>query len=184
MIDRDQRAERRAGRRENMEHEQEHDREHQQYNTAESQGERAEDGNQAGSSQRQSSFFRNRSVSRGRNAIVNSFKLNLPVFKGTKKVDPDVHIQAFEQWARMKGVDMDEYGDFFSTTLQEAAQKWYFTYPPEKLPTYELTKRVFLLRFMDNKTDEDILCKLGKMKQRGSTVRRYVEKLKDLTLLL
>ena len=85
MTDRDQRAERRAGRRENMEPEQEHDGEHQQYNTAESEGERAEDGNQAGSSRRQSSFFRNRSVSRGRNSIVNSFKLNLPVFKGRKE---------------------------------------------------------------------------------------------------
>ena len=164
-----------------MEHGQEHDRENQQYNTAESEGERDEAGNHAGSSQRQSDSMRNRSVSRGRNAIVNSVKLNLPVFKGKKKADPDVHIQAFEQWAKMKGVDMDEYGDFFPTTLKEVAQKWYFTYPLEKLPTYELTKRAFVLRFRDDKTDEDILCELGKMKQRRSSVRRYVEKLKDLT---
>ena len=125
--------------------------------------------------------MRNRSVSRGRNDIMNTVKLNLPVFKGRKKADPDVHIQAFEQWAKMKGVDIGEYGDFFSTTLKEAAQKWYFTYPPENLPTYELTKRAFLLMFRDDKTDEDILCELGKMKQRRSTVKRYVEKLKDLT---
>ena len=181
MTDRDQRAARRAGRREDMENEQEYDRENHQYNTAESEGEHEEDGNQAGSSRRPSGSMRNRSVSRGRNAIVNSVKLNLPVFKGRRKADPDVHIQAFEQWAKMKGVDIGEYGDFFSTTLKEAAQKWYFTYPPEKLPTYELTKRAFLLRFRDDKTDEDILCELGKMKQRRSTVRRYVEKLKDLT---
>ena len=121
-----------------------------QYSTAESEGEHAEDGNQAGnqagSSRRPSGSMRNRSVSRGRNAIVNSVKLSLPVFKGRKKADPDVHIQAFEQWAKMKGVDIGEYGDFFSTTLKEVAQKWYFTYPPEKLPTYELTKRAFLAK--------------------------------------
>ena len=181
MTDRDQRAARRAGQRDKMENEQGFERENNQYSTAESEGEHAEDGNRAGSSRRPSGSMRNRSVSRGRNAIMDTVKLTLPVFKGRKKADPDVHIQAFEQWAKMKGVDMGEYGDFFSTTLKEVAQKWYFTYPPEKLPTYEMTKRAFVLRFRDDKTDEDILCELGKMKERKSTVRKYVEKQKDLT---
>ena len=117
----------------------------------------------------------------GRNAIVNYFKLNLPVFKGSRKADPDVHIQAFEQWARLKGVDSDEYENYFPTTLKESAQKWYYHYPPEKLPTYQQTKRAFLLRFRDEKNNKDILCELGKMKQKETSVRRYVEKLKDLT---
>ena len=32
------------------------------------------------------------STRRGKNAIVNSFKLNFLVFKGIRKVDSDVHI--------------------------------------------------------------------------------------------
>ena len=123
---------------------------------------------------------RDRSTSRGRNAIVNSFKLNLPVFKGSRKIDPDVHIQAFEQWARLKGVNTEEYEDYFPTNLKESAQKWYYHYPPEKLLTYQQIKRAFLLRFRDKKTDEDILCELRKMKQKKTRARKYVEKLKDL----
>ena len=38
-----------------------------------------------------------------------------------------------------------------------------------------------MLRFRDEKTDEDILCELGKIKQKATSVRKYVEKLKDLT---
>ena len=78
-------------------------------------------------------------------------------------------------------VDSNEYEDYFPTTLKESAQKWYYHYPPEKLPTYQLIKKAFLLRFRDEKTDEDILCELGKIKQKAKTVRKYVEKLKDLT---
>ena len=59
MRDRDQRAKRRADRREDMDHEQEHVRENHLYNTAELEGERDEDGNQASSSRRQSGSMRN-----------------------------------------------------------------------------------------------------------------------------
>lgn len=38
-----------------------------------------------------------------------------------------------------------------------------------------------MLRFIDEKIDEDILCELGKIKQKATSVRKYVEKLKDLT---
>ena len=66
-------------------------------------------------------------------------------------------------------------------TLQESAQKWYYHYPPEKLPTYQLTKKAFLLRFRDEKIDEDILCELGRSKQKDKTIKRYDENFKDLT---
>lgn len=39
---------------------------------------------------------KNRSTRRGKHALVNSLKLNLHVFKGSRKADLDVHIQAFE----------------------------------------------------------------------------------------
>lgn len=130
--------------------------------------------------QRFSSHRRNRSPSIGRNAIVD-VKLSLPVLKGSKKSDPDVHIQAFEKWEKLKGMDSAENGDYFPNTLKESAQKWFYHYPPDRIPTYESTKRAFLLRFRDEQTDEDILCELGKLKQRRMGVRKYVEKLKDLT---
>ena len=116
----------------------------------------------------------------GRNAIMNSFNMKLPIFKGSKKVDRVVRFQVFEQWARLKGVDSDEYEDYFPTTLKESAQKWYYHYPPKKLSTYQQTKMALLLRFRDERTNEYILCVLGKMKQKETSVRRYVEKLKDL----
>ena len=156
-IDRDQCAEHRAGRRDERDQE-DQEREHQQYNITESKGEKEEIRDQVGSNRRNmsDSSRRNRSTSRGRNAIVNSFKLNLPVFKGSKKADPDIHIQAFEQWAKLKRVDFKEYEDYYTTTLKESA------HPLEKLPIYQQIKRAFLLRFKDEKIDEDILCKLGK----------------------
>ena len=47
--------------------------------------------------------------------------------------------------------------------------------------THQLEKKAFLLRFRDEKIDQDILCELDRIKQKDRTVRRYVEKLKDLT---
>ena len=179
--DREQRYEKRLGKKFGFaDQEYEEEREQQQYNTAESEAEKDGAGEQAGSSkQRSNSSRRNRSTSVGKSAIIN-FKLDLPVFKGKKKANPDVHIQAFERQVKLKGVDLDEYEDYFRTTLKESAQKWYYHYPPEKLPTYQVTKKAFLLRFRE-KIDEDILCELGRIKQKDKTIRRYVEKLKDLT---
>ena len=118
----EQRAERRAERRNECEQE-EHEREQQQYNIAESEGERDDREDHPGSSTRNraNSSRRNMSISVARNAIVNSFKLNLPVFKGSRKADPDVHIQTFEQSAELKGVEADEFEDYFPTTLKELA---------------------------------------------------------------
>ena len=176
--EREQRYERRAGKAPDSEQGMERE---QQYNTAESEADNKVQGGPSGSRRPRSiSTRRNRSPSVGKNAIVD-VKLSIPVFKGSKKADPDVHIQAFEQWAKLKGMDSEEYGDYFPTTLKESAQKWYYHYPPAKLPTYESTKRAFLLRFRDEVTDEDILCDLGKIKQKRMSVRKYVEKLKDLT---
>ena len=67
------------------------------------------------------------------------------------------------------------------TTLEGAAQKWYYKYPPKKLPTYKKARKAFVIRFRDDKTHEDLLCELGKIKQKKNTVRKYVENIKDLT---
>ena len=64
---------------------------------------------------------------------------------------------------------------FFPSTLKEQAQKWYYKYPPKKLPTYEKIKKAFLTRFREEKVDEEILCDLGKIKQRRNSVRKFVE---------
>lgn len=103
------------------------------------------------------------------------------MFKGSTEVDPNVHIQEFVQWTRLKGVDIDEYEDYFPTTQKEFAQKCFYHYPPKKLPTYNHIKREFLLSYMDEKIDEDVLCDLGRIGQKDTSVRKYVEKLKGLT---
>ena len=69
----------------------------------------------------------------------------------------------------------------FPTTLLGAAQKWYYKYPPRKLPTYKKIKKAFLTRFRDDKTHEELLCDLGKIKQRKISIRKYMERIKDLT---
>ena len=143
--DREQRYEKRSGKKFGFaDQEYEEEREQQQYNTVESEAEKDGAGEQALSSRQRSNFSRrNRSTNVGRSAIIN-FKLDLLIFKGKKKADPDVHIQAFEQWAKLKGVDSNEYEDYFPTTLKESAQKWYYYYPPEKLPTYQFNKEGIL----------------------------------------
>lgn len=81
----------------------------------------------------------------------------------------------------MKEIPEEDFGMFFPSTLKEKAQKWYYKYAPKKLTTYEKTRKAFLMRFRDEKTDEEILCDLGKIKQRNNSVRGFVERLKDLT---
>lgn len=81
----------------------------------------------------------------------------------------------------MKEIPEEDWVMFFPSTLKEVAQKWYYKYPPRKLPTYERAKKAFLTRFRDEKTDEELLCDLGKIQQRRNSVRKFVEKLKDLT---
>ncbi|MCO5564713.1 hypothetical protein L7F22_018380 [Adiantum nelumboides] len=50
-------------------------------------------------------------------------KIACPIFKGKKHVDPDVHIQAFAQYAEMKHILEEELGEYFPHTLKEAAKK-------------------------------------------------------------
>ena len=68
----------------------------------------------------------------------------------------------------------------FPETLRGAAQAWYFNYPPEQLPTYKSISKAFAQRFKDEKSDEELLSQLGRIKQKRTDVRQFVEEIKDL----
>ncbi|MCO5572984.1 hypothetical protein L7F22_026746 [Adiantum nelumboides] len=106
-------------------------------------------------------------------------KIACPIFKGKKHDDPDVHIQAFEQYVELKHI-MEEWGEYFPHTLKEAAKKWYYHYPASKLQVYKKLKRAFILEYIDNRGNEDILCELDRIKQGKLSVRKYVQKIKEL----
>ncbi|MCO5556831.1 hypothetical protein L7F22_010384 [Adiantum nelumboides] len=108
-------------------------------------------------------------------------KITSPIFKGKKHDDPDVHIQAFEQYAELKHIMEEKWGEYFSHTLKEAARKWYFHYPASKLQVYKKLKKAFILEYTDDRGDEDILCELDRIKQGKMSVRKYVQKIKELT---
>ncbi|MCO5561921.1 hypothetical protein L7F22_015546 [Adiantum nelumboides] len=107
-------------------------------------------------------------------------KLKMPEFKGKKGSDPKVHIQAFESWASLRELPRTEWRVCFPQTLRGIAQIWYFNYPPEQLVTYKATSKAFIQRFRDEQTDEKLLSQLGKIKQKKSGVRQFVEEIKDL----
>ncbi|MCO5604039.1 hypothetical protein L7F22_058196 [Adiantum nelumboides] len=84
-------------------------------------------------------------------------KIACPIFKGKKHDDPDVHIQAFEQYAELKHILEEEWGEYFPHTLKEATRKWYYHYPDSKLQAYRKLKKAFILEYTNDKGDEDIL---------------------------
>ncbi|MCO5598308.1 hypothetical protein L7F22_052400 [Adiantum nelumboides] len=108
-------------------------------------------------------------------------KIACPIFKGKKHDDPDVHIQAFEQYAKLKHIMEEDWGEYFPHTLKEAAKKWYYHYPASKLQAYKKLKKAFILEYSDDRGDEDILCELDRIKQGKLSVRKYVQKIKELT---
>ncbi|MCO5559970.1 hypothetical protein L7F22_013574 [Adiantum nelumboides] len=108
-------------------------------------------------------------------------KIACPMFKGKKHDDPDVHIQAFEQYAELKHIMEEEWGEYFPHTLKEAARKWYYHYPASKLQAYKKLKKAFILEYTDDRGDEDILCELDRIKQGKLSVRKYVQNIKELT---
>ncbi|MCO5563250.1 hypothetical protein L7F22_016887 [Adiantum nelumboides] len=108
-------------------------------------------------------------------------KIACYIFKGKKHADPDVHIQAFEQYAKLKHILEEEWGEYFPHTLKEAARKWYYHYPASKLQAYKKLKKAFILKYIDDRGDEDILCELDKIKKGKLSVKKYVQKLKELT---
>ncbi|MCO5611982.1 hypothetical protein L7F22_066242 [Adiantum nelumboides] len=101
--------------------------------------------------------------------------------RGKKHDDPDVHIQAFEQYAELKHIEEGEWGEYFPHTLKEAARKWYYHYSASKLQSYRKLKKAFILEYTDDRGDEDILCELDRIKQGKLSVRKYVQKIKELT---
>ncbi|MCO5612641.1 hypothetical protein L7F22_066910 [Adiantum nelumboides] len=108
-------------------------------------------------------------------------KIACPIFKGKKHDDLDVHIQAFEYHAELKHILEEEWGEYFPHTLKEATKKWYYHYPASKLQAYNRLKKAFILEYTDDGGDEDILCELDKIKQGKLSVRKYVQKIKELT---
>ncbi|MCO5593511.1 hypothetical protein L7F22_047525 [Adiantum nelumboides] len=108
-------------------------------------------------------------------------KIACLIFKGKKHDDLDVHIQDFEQYAELKHILEEEWRDYFPHTLKEAAKKWYYHYPASKLQTYRKLKKAFILEYTDDRGDEDILCELDRIKQGKLSVKKYVQKIKELT---
>ena len=49
-------------------------------------------------------------------------KLELPTFKGGRKADLNVHIQVFENWAKLRGESRKEYASYLHYTLKGEAQ--------------------------------------------------------------
>lgn len=112
--------------------------------------------------------------------VAMDLKLRMPEYKGKKGRDPQVHIQAFESWAVLRGLPRRDWRVCFPQTLRSAAQKWYFNYPPENLTTYKQTSKALVQRFKEEKSDEELLSQLGKIKQKKASVRQFVEEIKDL----
>ncbi|MCO5568694.1 hypothetical protein L7F22_022393 [Adiantum nelumboides] len=107
-------------------------------------------------------------------------KLKMLEFKGKKGSVPKVHIQAFENWASLRELPRIEWRVCFPQTLKGIAQTWYFNYPPEQLVTYKAISKAFIQRFRDERTYEELLSQLGKIEQKKSNVRQFVEEIKDL----
>ncbi|MCO5610439.1 hypothetical protein L7F22_064677 [Adiantum nelumboides] len=100
---------------------------------------------------------------------------------GKKHDDLDVHIQAFEQYVDLKHILEEEWGEYFPHTSNEAARKWYYHYFTSKLQSYRKLKTAFILGYTDDQGDEGILCELDRIKQGKLSVKKYVQKIKELT---
>ncbi|MCO5604588.1 hypothetical protein L7F22_058756 [Adiantum nelumboides] len=78
-------------------------------------------------------------------------------------------------------IHSNEWGEYLPHTLKEAAKKWYYHYPASKLQSYRKLKKAFILEYTDDRGDEDILCELDRIKQGKLSVKKYVQKIKELT---
>ncbi|MCO5567072.1 hypothetical protein L7F22_020757 [Adiantum nelumboides] len=108
-------------------------------------------------------------------------KIACLIFKEKKHDDPDVHIQAFEQYAELKHIMEEEWGEYFPHTLKEAAKKWYLPLSSFQITSiHKKLKKAFILKYTDDRGDEDILCELDRIKQGKLSVRKYVQKIKEL----
>ncbi|MCO5598452.1 hypothetical protein L7F22_052547 [Adiantum nelumboides] len=110
-----------------------------------------------------------------------NLKIACPIFKGKKHDDPDVHMQGFEQYAKLKHILEEEWGEYFPHTLKEAARKWYYHYPASKLQAYRKLKKAFIQEYTYDRGNEDILCELDRIKQDKLSIRKYVQKIKELS---
>ncbi|MCO5610171.1 hypothetical protein L7F22_064406 [Adiantum nelumboides] len=108
-------------------------------------------------------------------------KIAFPIFEGKKHDDPEVHIQEFEQQVELKHILEEGWGEYFPHTLKEAAKNWYYHYPASKLQPYKKLKKAFILEYTDDQADEDILSELDKIKQGKLSIKKYVQKIRELT---
>ncbi|MCO5575419.1 hypothetical protein L7F22_029220 [Adiantum nelumboides] len=108
-------------------------------------------------------------------------KITCSISKGKKHDDSDVHIQAFEKYAELKHILEEEWEKYFPHTLKEVARKWFYHYPTLKLQSYKKLKKSFVLEYTNDQGDEDIMCKLDRIKQGKLSVKKYVQKIKELT---
>ncbi|MCO5556609.1 hypothetical protein L7F22_010160 [Adiantum nelumboides] len=98
-----------------------------------------------------------------------------------KEGDEDRDDQAFEKYAKLKHILEEEWGEYFPHTLKEAAKKWYYHYPTSKLQAYKKLKKAFILEYTNDRGDEDIVCELDRIRQGKLSVKKYVQKIKELT---
>ena len=121
-----------------------------------------------------------RTPERRHGEVTRDLKLKMPEYKGKKGSDPQVHVQAFESWAEVRGLPRHDWRVCFPQTLRGTAQKWYFNYPPTSLTTFKQMSKALVERFKEEKSDEELLGQLGRIKQKKTTVRQFVEEIKDL----
>lgn len=79
-----------------------------------------------------------------------------------------MNIEAFEQWAHLKGLQKEEMQYYFTQTLKNIAQKWYYHYLPAKLM---FIIHSFIVRFNKKWIDEELLCA-----QRKDSVEKAISK--------
>ena len=76
-------------------------------------------------------------IQKKRKRVASDLKLKMPEYKGKKGSDPLVHVQAFKNWAEVRGLlPKAEWRVCFPQTLLGTTQKWYFNYPLENLTSY------------------------------------------------
>ena len=98
-----------------------------------------------------------------------NLKVKFATFKGkSKKDDPDAHVAQFgTKWeasglAGLYGEDVKK--QQFAATLEGKAMNWYQQYGAAHFPDIVALQTAFLSRFRKEKTPNDILKKIKKMK--------------------
>ena len=105
-------------------------------------------------------------------------------FKGKSKEDPDCHVGQFDTRWHASGYH-NLYGDVvklqqFAATLEGAAMTWYSQFAVGHFGTYDALKIAFLGRFRTEKTPNDLIKKIKKIKQGTMLVEDFAQKFRSL----